>query len=52
MIATTGHLALIVPDFARPPVMLERLGFFEYCGSHRWRSLGGPQISRNLRIGA
>ena len=51
MIAMTGHLALIVPNFSRPPVMLESLGFFEYRGSHRWRSLGGPHIRRFLRIG-
>ena len=51
MIATAGHLALIVPDFARPPVVPEKLGFFEYRGSHRWRSLGGRKISRFLRIG-
>ena len=50
MIAVTGHLALIVPNFARPPVALKSLGFFEYRGSHRWRSLGGPQIRRFLRI--
>ena len=51
MIATAGHLALIVPDFARPPVVPEKLGFFEYRGSHRWRSLGGSKVSRFLRIG-
>ena len=51
MIATAGHLALIVPDFARPPVLPEKLGFFEYRGSHRWRSLGGSKISRFLWIG-
>ena len=51
MIATAGHLALIVPEFARRPVMPEKLGFFEYRGSHRWRSLGGQKISRFLRIG-
>lgn len=50
MIAITGHLALIVPNFARPPVVLERLGLFEYRGSHRWRSLGGLQITRFLLI--
>ena len=50
MIATGGHLALIVPNFARPPVVLEELGFYEYRGSHRWRSLGGSKISRSLRI--
>ena len=51
MIATAGHLALVVPNLARPPVVLEKLGFYEYRGSHRWRSLGGSKISRSLRIG-
>ena len=51
MIATAGHLALIVPDFARPPVVPEKLGFYEYRGNHRWRSLGGTKILRFLRIG-
>lgn len=51
MVAKSGHLALILPNFARPPVVLEELGFFEYRGSHRWRSLEGPQITRFLRIG-
>ncbi len=50
MIATAGHLALIVPDFARPPVVQEKLGFFEYRGNHRWRSLGGSKISHFLQI--
>ena len=51
MIATAGHLALIVPNFGRPPVPPVKLGFFEYRGSHRWRSLGGSKVSRFLRIG-
>ena len=50
MIATPGHLALIVPNFARPPLALETFGFYEYCGSHRWQSLGGSEIERFLRI--
>lgn len=45
MIAQRGHLALIVPDYARPPVHLNTLGFFEYLGGHRWRNLGGRHIS-------
>ena len=51
MIGVTGHLALIVPNFAHPPVVLESLGFFEYRGNHRWRSLGGSQIRRFLQMG-
>ena len=51
MIAGAGHLALIVPNFARSPVVLDELRLFEYRGSHRWRSLDEPQITRFLRIG-
>lgn len=52
MIGVPGHLALIVPFFARSPVALESLGFFEYRGSHRWRNLGGAKINQHLRITA
>lgn len=50
MIAQCGHLALIVPYFARPPVRLETLRFFEYQGAHRWRDLSGRRIGRHLHI--
>jgi len=50
MIAQRGHLALIVPYFARAPVRLEKLGFFEYLGSRRWRDLSGRIIARYLDI--
>jgi proteasome lid subunit RPN8/RPN11 len=50
MIARAGHLALIAPWFARPPVSLPSLGFFEYRGDHQWRDLSGPEIRRYLII--
>ena len=50
MIALLGHLALIVPDYALPPIRLENLGFFEYLGDHRWRNLSGKHIGRFLKI--
>lgn len=50
MIASRGHLALIVPNFARPPVRLQDLGVFEYQGAHRWRALGGPRVADHLLI--
>jgi proteasome lid subunit RPN8/RPN11 len=50
MIARAGHLALIAPWFARPPVSLASLGFFEYRGDHQWRDLSGPEIRRYLII--
>jgi proteasome lid subunit RPN8/RPN11 len=52
MIAQTGHLALILPWFARPPVKLEEMGFFEYLGSHQWRDLSGRKIAQRLVFNA
>lgn len=50
MIARAGHLALIAPRFARPPVLPESLGFYEYLGGHRWRNFSGRPIARCLHI--
>lgn len=36
MIARTGHVAVILPDYARAPVDLSRIGVFEYRGAHSW----------------
>jgi proteasome lid subunit RPN8/RPN11 len=36
MIAREGHIAIIVPSFAREPVQQATLGIFEYRGSHQW----------------
>lgn len=41
MVARSGHLALIVPRFARAPVRPSRLGIYEYRGNHLWYSHGG-----------
>lgn len=48
MIAQPGHLALILPDMARPPIRLNSLGIYEYLGSHQWRSRSCPNRSRAL----
>jgi hypothetical protein len=50
MIARPGHLALILPDMAEPPVRLPSIGLYEYLGDHRWRAHSGPHISRVLQI--
>jgi hypothetical protein len=36
MVATAGHIAIIVPDFARWPIRWRRLGVYEYRGQHEW----------------
>jgi hypothetical protein len=36
MVARDGHIAIIVPNFARPPVRFRELGIYEYTGQHEW----------------
>jgi hypothetical protein len=36
MVASAGHIALILPDFARWPIDQRRFGIYEYRGSHEW----------------
>lgn len=50
MIARPGHLALILPLMARPPVRRWSCGLYEYLGDHRWRSHGGRHVARVLKI--
>ncbi len=38
MIARPGHLALIFPLMALPPVRRWSVGVYEYLGDHQWRS--------------
>lgn len=48
MIAQTGHLALILPWFARPPVNFGEVGLYEYLGNHQWRNFSGRSVGRYL----
>lgn len=36
MISQAGHLALILPDFARAPILRERVGIYRYLGDGNW----------------
>ena len=36
MIARAGHIAIIIPEFARSPIRAGQLGVYEYCGQHDW----------------
>ena len=51
MIATPGHIAVIVPDYAERPVRVEELGLYEYKGSHEWNDHSGERAGRFFRIG-
>lgn len=43
MIARQGHIAIIIPDFARWPIRQRRLGIYEYHGQHAWTGHSPPQ---------
>jgi hypothetical protein len=36
MVARSGHIAFIVPNFAAAPVRRDELGIYEYVGEHQW----------------
>lgn len=51
MVSTAGHVALIVPDFARGPHWRHRLGVYRYEGDHQWTNLSGWSARRLLKTG-
>ncbi|HEY1929860.1 MAG TPA: hypothetical protein VGG92_20510 [Caulobacteraceae bacterium] len=46
MIARDGHLALIVPDFAKRGVRREEVGVYRYRGAGRWDAVPPTQRRR------
>jgi proteasome lid subunit RPN8/RPN11 len=36
MIASAGHIAIIIPNFAQPPVRRAALGVYRYMGNRKW----------------
>lgn len=50
MIAQSGHVALIVPNFAMDFRMRD-VGVYEYLGSHRWRCHSGVGLGRFFYTG-
>lgn len=50
MIARAGHIAIILPRMARPPIRRSDVGVYEYLGDHRWQVHGGCRGS-TLKIG-
>jgi len=51
MVAQAGHVAIIVPNFARGRVWRHRLGLYRYRGAHQWDNLSGWSARRVLRTG-
>ncbi len=51
MVARAGHIAIIVPDFAAPPVTYGRLGIYEYQGAHQWTDHSRGAIGNYVYFG-
>ena len=51
MVARSGHVAIIVPRYARPPVRHSDLGIYEYVGEHAWKNRGGRHAKHFLYTG-
>lgn len=51
MVARSGHIAMIVPNFARRPVRVKSLGIWRYQGSHRWTDFSGAAADRFFYAG-
>jgi len=51
MISRPGHIALIVPRFAAPPVKVDTVGMFRYEGSKQWTPIPGRRRNAFLHIG-
>lgn len=50
MIALRGHIALIVPNFARDGRGFQGVGLYVYQGSHRWSSHFGSDVAQRIRL--
>jgi proteasome lid subunit RPN8/RPN11 len=51
IIARAGHLALIVPNFAAPPVKRDALCIYRYGGGGQWQTVPPAQRRQFFHIG-
>jgi hypothetical protein len=51
MVARPGHIAIIVPDFARWPIRQDQLGIYEYRGQHEWTDCSPARVRRFFYTG-
>ena len=50
MVPLAGHVALIVPNYAKTPVHLRDMTFNVYQGPDKWLSIYGDRVSTYLEI--
>ena len=51
IIARAGHIALIVPDFAAPPIPRQKLGIYRYGGARKWETISPAMRRRFFHVG-
>jgi len=51
MISRAGHVAFILPDFARPPVRPQSVGMYRYLGDKRWHAVPAAARRAFLHLG-
>lgn len=51
MVARTGHVAMIVPNFAKATGTVADLGVYQYCGDHQWTDHSGPAAQHFFYVG-
>ncbi|MDK4732017.1 hypothetical protein [Rhizobium sp. CNPSo 3490] len=51
MVARAGHIALIIPNFACPPVGMSEIGIYQYRGGHQWMDRSGSHQPNFFYVG-
>jgi hypothetical protein len=51
MISRAGHIALILPDFAQPPIPTAKIGIYRYLGNKEWSAVPATYRKTFLHIG-
>ncbi|NPV24518.1 hypothetical protein [Bradyrhizobium aeschynomenes] len=51
MVTQAGHLALILPQFARAPLRREEIGIYRYLGNQTWHTVPRTQRRAFFHIG-
>jgi proteasome lid subunit RPN8/RPN11 len=51
MVPKAGHIALIVPHFARHVCHMSELGIYEYQGNHCWQDHSGRDANQFFYVG-
>lgn len=51
MVARAGHIAFIIPNFAKPPVSMSEVGVYQYRGDHLWLDKSGASRPSFFYVG-